>query len=217
MKKRILCYGDSNTWGQVPGIGTRYPEESRWPMVAQKALGDDYVLIEEAISGRTTAYDRGHDDYLNGKTALGYAIKAHRPLDGVILSLGINDLVEHSLLSSMRGLEELIRLLQNADAVFRCTVPVFPNGTKILVLGTPPLHPSIQNASPFDTPFHGKYEDSLLLAEGDRRIAKKKGVAFLDATPYVEATELDYVHFTPESHVRLGLAVSEKLKELFEA
>lgn len=28
--KQILCYGDSNTWGFIPGTKERYPWEIRW-------------------------------------------------------------------------------------------------------------------------------------------------------------------------------------------
>ena len=54
--KRILCFGDSNTWGYIPGTGERYAPDVRWTGVAQKLLGDDYLLIEEGLNGRTTMY-----------------------------------------------------------------------------------------------------------------------------------------------------------------
>ena len=40
--KRIMVYGDSNTWGYIPverGTTTRYPKVVRWPGVFQTALG----------------------------------------------------------------------------------------------------------------------------------------------------------------------------------
>ena len=40
--KRIMVYGDSNTWGYIPvesGLTTRYPEDVRWPGVLRAALG----------------------------------------------------------------------------------------------------------------------------------------------------------------------------------
>ncbi|MEI6774741.1 MAG: hypothetical protein WCL18_08440 [bacterium] len=47
--KRILCYGDSNTWGRVPSsMGMeRYPIHNRWPGILQELLGDTYEIIEE--------------------------------------------------------------------------------------------------------------------------------------------------------------------------
>ena len=52
MKRRILCFGDSNTWGYKP-TGGRYDEETRWPMRMQRLLGDGYIVIEEGLNGRT--------------------------------------------------------------------------------------------------------------------------------------------------------------------
>jgi lysophospholipase L1-like esterase len=58
MKKRILCFGDSNTWGWIPGSdGDRFPADVRWPGVMAAELGPDFVVIEEAQNGRTTLWD----------------------------------------------------------------------------------------------------------------------------------------------------------------
>ena len=54
MKKHILCFGDSNTYGCRPS-GGRYDENTRWPMRLQSLLGDEYAVIEEGFGGRTTA------------------------------------------------------------------------------------------------------------------------------------------------------------------
>ena len=37
--KDVLCFGDSNTWGFVPGRGVRYDEHTRWTGDLQDALG----------------------------------------------------------------------------------------------------------------------------------------------------------------------------------
>ena len=62
--KRILCYGDSNTWGYDPvnfdertGLPARYPEHVRWPGVMRDLLGPDYVVWEAGHNGRTTVFD----------------------------------------------------------------------------------------------------------------------------------------------------------------
>ena len=52
-KIRILCYGDSNTWGTIgkwvenddPSL--RY--ENRWTQILQQQLGDKYTVIEEGL------------------------------------------------------------------------------------------------------------------------------------------------------------------------
>ena len=60
MKKRILCFGDSNTWGYNAVEGNRYDEDTRWTMRLQKQLGDGTVLNKTAYEvsvGRLTMAD----------------------------------------------------------------------------------------------------------------------------------------------------------------
>ncbi|GIR56816.1 MAG: hypothetical protein CM15mP64_2280 [Candidatus Neomarinimicrobiota bacterium] len=59
--KNILCFGDSNTWGFVPGAFDpetlymkRYSILERWPGLLRDILGADYHIIEEGLNGRTT-------------------------------------------------------------------------------------------------------------------------------------------------------------------
>ena len=70
---RILCYGDSNTWGYMPGTGERYSEDIRWPMIVQKHLGNGYTVIENGINGRTTCFENGWGEAKNGREGLAHA------------------------------------------------------------------------------------------------------------------------------------------------
>ena len=55
MKKRIVCFGDSNTWGYIPVTGERYDETIRWPARLQEMLGyERCTVVEEGLTGRTT-------------------------------------------------------------------------------------------------------------------------------------------------------------------
>ena len=62
MKKHILCIGDSNTHGycadpaDCSDHGIRFNENERWTCLLQKALGEDYLVTEEGLSGRTTVF-----------------------------------------------------------------------------------------------------------------------------------------------------------------
>jgi len=39
---RIVCFGDSNTWGYDPETGERFDENTRWTALLQKMLGEEY-------------------------------------------------------------------------------------------------------------------------------------------------------------------------------
>ena len=93
--KNILCFGDSNTYGFVPGVGMRATTAAtRWTGRLAKALGSDYYVIEEGLNGRTNAFDDpvDFDDTKNGKKAFPTILNTHIPLDLVIIMLGSNDL-----------------------------------------------------------------------------------------------------------------------------
>ena len=83
--KRILAYGDSNTWGfdpttwnSVPMQLKRYSKDVRWTGLLQIALGDMAWVIEEGMNGRTTAFDDEECDGRNGLTALPVILEANR-------------------------------------------------------------------------------------------------------------------------------------------
>ena len=61
-KRRILVFGDSNTWGWNPSNTlkppiVRWSDEERFTGVMQKELGDGYTVITEGLNGRTTVWD----------------------------------------------------------------------------------------------------------------------------------------------------------------
>lgn len=54
--KRILCFGDSNTYGwagSLAGPALRYPSSVRWTGRLGALLGPDWEILEEGLGGRT--------------------------------------------------------------------------------------------------------------------------------------------------------------------
>jgi len=213
MPKKILCYGDSNTWGYMPGTGERYPDDVRWTGVVSKLLKDDFVILEDGISGRTTCFDKGWGDCKNGRTGLGYALLSNYPLDGVVIMLGSNDIAEKDAAYASFGCDELIRIIQNANNYFRVESPIFVNEPKILLVAPPLLHEDIDKSSVIQ--MHGKYQESLKFKELYQNVAKNRNVEFLDAAQYTKASPIDCLHLDGKSHHNLGEAIANKLKEMF--
>lgn len=118
--KRILCYGDSNTWGRIPSrMGMeRYPIQTRWTGILQETLGEDYEIIEEGLGGRTTMVDDPRPEFpeRNGLKTLSILLETHLPLDLVIVMLGTTDTKEMMNISSERtteGMSEIIKVIKN--------------------------------------------------------------------------------------------------------
>ena len=94
MRRHIVCLGDSNTHGYcsdptdcADGALGRFNEDERWPCLLQKALGENYLVIEEGLSGRTTVFD---DPVHEGYSALPYLYSggANTYLDELITTCG---------------------------------------------------------------------------------------------------------------------------------
>ena len=218
MKKKILCYGDSNTFGLKPLnfdllekdviiSNLRFSEEMRWTGVLQSELGKDYKIIEEGLCGRTTVLDdpvEGH--HMNGKNYLLPCLLSHAPIDIVVLMLGTNDLkIRFNLTSSDIALNifTLINIIQNSSTGLDGKSPV------LLLICPPP----IGKLTYFKEWFEEATEKSKKLAEKYERIARRCNCYFLDAGKITKSSIIDGIHFDEESHKNLGLSVAEILKK----
>lgn len=214
MKKRILCYGDSNTWGYIPGSGLRYGDEIRWTGVCAARLGEEYRVLEEGLNGRTTVFENSVKPFMNGKAGLGYTLLAQKPIDLTVLMLGTNDLMYVDAYQTSRGADELVRYLLNADMIINSSQPIFPNGSKILLVSPPLIGKNIEQVEP-ENPRTSLPGESQRLANLYRHIAESRDVFFLDAAQYASVSPIDCVHLDAQSHIRLGEAIAEKISEIF--
>ena len=135
--KRILCFGDSNTYGHNPKDASRLSK--RWTKITENRLGEDYEIIEEGLCGRTTDFHvEGEIDGLSGTTLLRPIIATHKPYDLLIIMLGTNDLllkVNAELSDSVNGIKKLIEI----------ATQTYPDG-KILIISPIEVDKSVQNS-----------------------------------------------------------------------
>ena len=201
--KTILCYGDSNTWGYIPGTAARYPRDQRWPGVLQKLLGSDVQVIEEGLNARTTVLDdpiRG-GAVKNGLTYLRPCLESHAPLDLVVLMLGTNDLKHRfgfSACDIAANVAALVGVIQQTGFGI--------DGKSPAVLMIAPPH--LGKLSVLAELFAGGMEKSRELAPHYRAFAQQLGCHFLDAGEIVESSPIDGVHWPADEHIRFGTAVA---------
>ena len=90
--KQILCFGDSNTYGLIPGTKDRYDWDTRWSgRIGQRLWEDGCRIVEEGLCGRTTVFDDPLRDGRRGTELLSVILETHKPVDVVVLMLGTND------------------------------------------------------------------------------------------------------------------------------
>lgn len=90
--KKILIYGDSNTWGDNFITGIRLEDNKQWPNILQKRLGSNYKIIQEGLPGRVAGNCELVKTYKNGKSTFISTFRTCSPVDIVIIALGTNDL-----------------------------------------------------------------------------------------------------------------------------
>lgn len=90
--KQILCFGDSNTYGLIPGTKARYDWNIRWSgILGERMRPYGYRVVEEGLCGRTTVFDDLYRDGRNASKMLQAILETHDPIDRIILMLGTND------------------------------------------------------------------------------------------------------------------------------
>lgn len=90
--KKILIYGDSNTWGDNFFLGRRIDDDKQWTNILQKKLGSDYKVIQEGLPGRIAGNFDMEEPFKNGKDSFLSIYKSQAPIDILIIALGSNDL-----------------------------------------------------------------------------------------------------------------------------
>lgn len=213
MKKRIVCFGDSNTWGFIPGSdGERMSADLRWPGVMQSKLGEDYIIIEEAQNGRTTIWDDPTESVSkNGAKHLPVILESHEPIDLVIVMLGTNDLKNHlnqNALAIAQSCGVLIDRILASSAGLGNSVP------KVLLMAPAPVS---EGHCPFGHLFDGAAEKSLGFKTAYAEVAADRGISFLNAGDYASCPVPDTIHIDAEGCNRLGKAVAQKVREMFSS
>lgn len=200
--KRILCYGDSNTWGYDPATGTRLPENVRWTSVLQNELGPGHLVIEEGLNGRTTVWEDPIEGYKNGETYLYPCLESQRPLDLVIIMLGTNDLKARFSVPAYDIANSAGVLV---DIVQRSIAGRDEEPPPVLLMAPPP----IAALTEFAEMFEGAGPKSQRFSRHYRRVADLLGCHFLDTRDIIVSSDLDGIHFEAPEHAKLGKAVAE--------
>lgn len=209
--KSILCFGDSNTHGQIPG-GTpldRYGPRQRWPGVLWRELGSNWHVVEEGLSGRTTVRDDPIEGaHKNGRTYLTPCIQSHTILDLVIIMLGTNDLKArfNQLASEVAmGIGCLIYDIKELNPGPGGTVP------EIMIVAPPPMLDDIKE---WGSIFAGAPDKSRELALQFEIMADSLEVHFFDAGLVCECDPLDGFHINKKAHEALGVALAREVKSI---
>ena len=207
---RILCYGDSNTWGYISGSDhQRYNEKERWPKVLQSKLGNNYEIIEEGLNSRTLFSDdnRPGKEGRNGFTYLKPCLDTHDKVDTIILMLGTNEL-KHSFDNNAQDIvnmiDKYVEFIKNNKSQIDKTTP------SIIISGLPPVNETTEYCAK-DNKYKGATQKGQELSELYKNYCKDKNIVYIDNSDL--QTGVDGVHLTLESHKLLAQKLFEAIKK----
>jgi lysophospholipase L1-like esterase len=191
--RTVVCFGDSNTWGYVPGSDhARFPRELRWPVRLQRALGDQWEVIAEGLNGRTAAVESPVEDGRNGVPYFLPCLRSHKPVDLVVISLGTNDVnfLNDELVA--RSVGRLVKMARASETG--------PGGgaPEVLVVCPPPI--GERRLGPWYAEVCGELDCALLDLDG-----------------IAAYTDEDVEHFDEAGHAAVAIAVEERVRALLPA
>jgi lysophospholipase L1-like esterase len=188
--RTVVCFGDSNTWGYLPGSDAeRLPREVRWPVRLQRALGESFEVIAEGLNGRTAAVESPLEDGRNGVTYFLPCLRSHKPVDLVVIYLGTNDVNFLSGDLVARSVGRLVKLARTSETG--------PGGgaPQVLVVCPPPFSGHVLG------PFFAEVCTAL-------------GCELLDLDGIAAYTEHDPEHLDAEGNAAVATAVEHRVRAL---
>lgn len=169
---KILCFGDSNTYGYDPRsfFGDRYDSCDRWPDILAELTG--FAVINEGANGRIIP----RNPYVLR------TLQEHAPIDLFLVMLGTNDLLQGADAGSAA---------QRMEHFLNQLLPHCPN---VLLIAPPPMKRGAW--VPTDALVEGSYH----LADTYRAVADRLHIPFVDTRDWSIGLCFDGVHFTEEGH-----------------
>ncbi|MEN3203016.1 MAG: SGNH/GDSL hydrolase family protein [Atribacterota bacterium] len=207
--KRILCFGDSLTWGWNPETRDRFSKEERWTGILANLLGETYEIIEEGLNGRTTGFDDPIEGDKNGRRHLPMLLETHQPLDLIIIMLGTNDLKRRFNLHPAeiaQSAAELVKIARQSRAGKDGSAP------SVLLVAPPPIGP----LPPEMKIFEGGEEKSKELGHQYSLWAKILGCHFFDAQKVVTTSPFDGIHWDVQGNRAFAQALAQIVPAILE-
>jgi len=106
--KKILIYGDSNTWGDNFFTGVRIDDDKQWPNILKENIKDKYIVFQEGLPGRLAGNEEVNKPYKNGKDTFLSTFRTCAPIDILIIALGTNDLQMGYKKESKKVIEDIL-------------------------------------------------------------------------------------------------------------
>ena len=196
--KKIVCYGDSNTFGFVPAIGTRFDENTRWTGILSKKFKGEFDVVEEGANNRTGCKDNSAGFLFSAQRHFPKIIAKQKDMEYLILSIGSNDLqfqYDISFKEFEHGIEKLIQTAQKY--------------VKNIIL----IPAVILDENVLKGMFNVQFDETSIskskkIGKIYRKLANLYGCRIFDINEFARPSEKDGLHYDEASHI----LIAEKLE-----
>lgn len=186
---KILCFGDSNTYGYDPRscFGGRYDAAHRWVDLLTEHSG--WTVINAGENGREIPRREGE------LLRFSQLLRKVQPIDMLLLMLGSNDLLQGASVP-----EITLRM-----GIFLSQIPLDKH--KIVLIAPPSMKWGewVTNER--------LIMDSRRLADAYQKVSEEAGIYFLNTEGWKIEFTFDGVHFSPKGH----RTFAEQLRPILES
>lgn len=195
MCHRVVCYGDSNTYGYDPRsyLGGRYPESVRWTGLLQS---EGWEIVNEGENGRLIPR-------LDGEIETAAHTVRRAKAEALAVMLGTNDLLQRPGLSAEDIAKRMKLFLMAARKADLANV-------RFLLVAPPPLKTGTWVR---DDRLPG---ESRRLAECYAKLARRLDTGYADTRDWRVDLTYDGVHFSESGHRIFAANMSKTLAAFFQ-
>ena len=192
MTRRILCFGDSNTYGFNPEdpIENRYPPTERWPEILAARTG--WEAVNMGVNGRRIPHAKKEVELAVSQ------IQEMLPADCIIIMLGSNDI-------DPMGYPSADKIASRMRSFLSTLKKSFPELSIYLV--APPQ---------VEIPLAHIQEVFWELAPKYRQLAITMGIHFASAISWRLPLSPDGAHLSAEAHSAFATEMEKLLKRTLE-
>ena len=203
--KKIICYGDSNTFGYNPKNNSQFDENTSWTSLLQKNLGSEYEVINEGMCDRT--------GFVNNPKGFLFSAQKHFPkfisktddIDLLILWVGTNDLqfqYDIGIGTVEKGLQQLIDFAQGK--------------VKNIII----VAPVILDERVLKGFFAFQFDETSIVKSRKigrifRQVANANNCAYFDVNKIATPSDVDGLHYDENGHKIIGENLAEFIKSNF--
>lgn len=205
--KKIICFGDSNTFGITPQ-GGRFNANERWPTLLETLLNQtttskQFHVIEQGQPNRTLVHNPPFHGDKSGLRYFKNCLLDHQP-DLALIMLGTNDLKRKFCLDASE-------IASGLNALITASLALQP-ALKVLIICSPP----ILEVGSYAQIYLGGAVKSLALESAYQAVAKELNCAFFAASSVVNSCPIEGIHWSAKQHTQLAQALVKVVIELYQ-